>query len=206
MLGHVVKGVESIIVSHTLDEGKMFVPSDTSDAAFEKVLRYFWGSSNSSIDAIKKQYLVSKFPSEKERFRAFLNWSTFLCATRYIPDAYKNKTYNMVYSQGAAVHGSDIGTTFYDATGVMGMATKLFNPKYADLAPKYQAYLTSHARSGDPNTFKAGGTVEWPKVSLGGTFGNVLNVTDNGFALISDPANKEEDCAFWTKIMEQFKN
>lgn len=203
-VGHVVKGVESIIVSHTLDEGKMFVPSDTSDAAFDKVLNYFWGSSNASIEAIKKQYPVSKFPTEKERFRSFLNWSTFVCATRYIPDAYKDKTYNMIYSQGTGVHGTDVGTTFYDATSAMGMATKLFNPKYADVAPKYQAYLISHARSGNPNTFRASGAVEWPKVSYGPTFGNVLNVTDSGFALVSDSANRQEDCGFWSQVMEDF--
>ena len=182
----------------------MFVPSDTSQAAFETLLKYFWGSSPASIEAIKNQYPISKFSTERERFRSFINWSTFVCGTRYVADAYKGKTYNMVYSQGAAMHGVDIGTTFYDSTGVMAMATKLLNPKYADLAPKYQAYLTSHARSGDPNKFKAAGTVEWPKVTYGPTFSNVLNVTNDGFVLISDPANTEADCAFWTKIMEDF--
>jgi hypothetical protein len=85
------------------------------------------------------------------------------------------------------------------------MANALLNPKLAALAPKCQAYLVSHARLGDPNKFKAVGTIEWPKVTSGPTFRNVLNVIDDGFVLISDAANTEADCGFWTKVMENFK-
>jgi hypothetical protein len=203
--GHVVKGVESIIVSHCLDEGKVFVPKDTGDTAFNNILEYYWGSSPSAVDAIKKEYISSKFPGEKERFKEFLSWSTFACGTRYIADAYKGRTYNMVYSQGRGTHGSDIAATFYSGDGLLGQATAFLNPALAAVAPKYQAYLLSHARSGNPNDFKAAGTIDWPKVTSGSTFGNVLNVTDNGFALISDAGNTEADCGFWTKVMKDFK-
>ena len=192
--------MESIIVSHTLDEGKIFVPSDTSEKSFDKVLNFFWSGSQRTTEAIKQQYAVSKFPSERERFRIMYNHGTFLCATRYIADAYKGKVYNMVFSQGAGTHGSDIGATFYAPNALMD----LFRPGYAKIASSYQSYLISHARSGDPNKYRiTTGTIDWPKVTYGPSFSNVLNVTDNGFALIKDEANTESDCGFWTKTLEE---
>jgi len=204
--GHVAEGIESIIVSRCRDEGKIFVPSDTSEASFNKIVETFWGAKPTVVEAIKKQYAVSKYPSERERFRTFLDHSTFVCATRYIPEAYKGKVYNMIYSMGAGTHGSDIATTFYNSGGVMGLATGLLNPKMARMAPQYQAYLTSHARTGDPNKFKASGAPEWPLVGMGPSFTKVLNVTDDGFAMVTDDVNTEEHCGFWTKMMEEFRS
>jgi hypothetical protein len=127
------------------------------------------------------------------------NHGTFLCATRYIAEAYRGKVWNMVYSQGAGTHGSDIAAAFYKGNPL----SSLLNPKFGKVAANYQSYLTSHARTGDPNKFRAdAGTIEWPKVGYGPVFSNVLNVTDNGFRLIQDDANTEADCGFWTKTLK----
>jgi Carboxylesterase family len=163
------------------------------------VLKHFWGGSKETMDAIRKEYPLSKFPSEKERFRIFYNYGTFVCGTRYIADAYKGKVYNMVFSQGGGTHGADIGTTFYSPNFLMD----LLRPGFGKLASNYQSYLISHARSGDPNKFRsASGTIEWPKVTYGPVYSNVLNVTDNGFTLIKDEGNTEADCGFWRKTLQ----
>jgi hypothetical protein len=72
---------------------------------------------------------------------------------------------------------------------------------FGDFATKFQAYLTSHARTGDPNKFKHSSTVEWPIVKMGPTLGNVLNATDTGFQLIEDLRTRKEDCDFWRDVL-----
>jgi hypothetical protein len=105
----------------------------------------------------------------------------------------------MVYSQGAGTHGADIAAAFYKGGGL----GSLLNPGFGRVAGAYQSYLTSHARTGDPNKYRAAaGTIEWPKVGYGPVFSNVLNVTDAGFTLIKDDANTEADCGFWTKVLQ----
>jgi hypothetical protein len=104
----------------------------------------------------------------------------------------------MVYSQGAGTHGSDIAAAFYKGNAL----SNLLNPGFGRVAASYQSYLTSHARTGDPNKFRAGaGNIEWPKVGYGPVYSNVLNITDGGFTLIKDDANTEADCGFWTKTL-----
>ena len=196
--GNVVPGVESIILSHTLDEGKIFVPADTSEKSFEAVINLFWSGSKETMDAVRKQYPASKFPTSRERFRQLYNHGTFLCATRYIAEAYKGKVYNMVFSQGGGTHGADIAAAFYSGNPL----ANLLRPGFAKVAANYQSYLASHARSGDPNKYRSvAGTIDWPKLTYGPVYSNVLNVTDNGFALIKDEANTEADCGFWTKTL-----
>ena len=197
--GNVVPGIESIILSHTRDEGKIFVPADTSEKTFEAVINLFWSSSNATLAAVRAQYAPSKFSSPRERFRQLYNHGTFLCATRYIAEAYRGKVWNMMFSQGAGTHGADIAAAFYQGSAL----GNVLNPGFGRVAATYQSYLTSHARTGDPNKYRAGaGNIEWPKVGYGPVFSNVLNVTDGGFTLIKDDANTEADCGFWTKTLQ----
>jgi carboxylesterase type B len=203
--GNVLKGIESIIISHVNNEGKMFVPKDTSDAAFSKLLNYLWGGSPGVVEAIKEQYASTKFPSTYQRYETFLGDSTFLCTTRYITEAYPNKTYNVIYSLLTGTHGTDVPATFYSLQGFLENIIRLRDTRFGDMASKYQAYLISHARTGNPNHFKKAGTIDWPIVERGPVFGNVLNVTENGFGLVRDSANSKKQCDFWVEMMAELR-
>jgi hypothetical protein len=92
----------------------------------------------------------------------------------------------------------DMQADFYNSSG----APPKGDPGFAQFAPVYQDYLLSHARTGDPNTLRSkGAAVQWPKVKVGDTFGNVLDAGKSGFSIIEDPLTKAEDCDIWTDIL-----
>ena len=91
------------------------------------------------------------------------------------------------------------------------MLGKLVNlpliPGFGGFAQAYQSYLSSHARSGDPNTYRKKislpPTVNWPKAgSSGDRVEGVLEAGNLGFGVISDDQVGKETCAFWQEIAE----
>lgn len=193
--GNVAKNVESIINSHVLDEAQLFVPATVNESVIDAVLQHYFASSPTTIAAIKKHYAAIADP--KARIKQIYQFSTFSSHNRFITEAYPGKTYNMQYSRGTGIHGSDIPADFYKPG--------IFDSKAAKkIGSQFQAYLLSHARTGDPNKERDAATVEWPKVRIGPTLAPVLNVTDSGFALIEDPATKKADSEFWRETLAAF--
>lgn len=78
-------------------------------------------------------------------------------------------------------------------------------PGFGSFAQAYQSYLTSHARTGDPNTFKKTvnlpPAITWPKPGTAGDkFSGVLDAGDLGFRLIEDGQTARGRCGFWVQV------
>lgn len=214
MLGNFQKGVTSLVISHTSDEAALFVKDNIkNETDFQTLLEYNFGKYEAINKAIIAKYpppaeSKGKFATQKARVKEFVEKSVFTCNTRYITEAYKGKSYNVQYARGNGGHGTDIAATFYNPstsgiglTSLLGGAAGLKDKNLKTVATGYQSYLTSHARAGDVNKFRAqGSTVEWPLVEWGSQLGNVLNVTDTGFELIKDTKNVADDCDFWRDV------
>jgi carboxylesterase type B len=179
----------------------MFVPPKVEEKDILATVNHYFGTSPEAAAAVTKQY--ASIPDLKARIKAFFQFSTFTCHNRFISEGLKGKTYNLQYSRGSGIHGSDIGADFYnkDAGFSASSLSTMGDRTFGTFAATFQSYLTSHARSGDPNKFRETGAIEWPLVTMGPVFGNVLNATDKGFELVSDQKTKAEDCDFWKDVL-----
>jgi hypothetical protein len=169
---------------------------------FEAEITSTYGPSSKIKDEILKRYPTpgpgSKFKDEKERFINYMQFQFFTCHVRTITNAYKDKSWVAQYSRGLGKHGMDMQADFYNKSG----SPPKDDPGFATFAPAYQDLLLSHARTGDPNTLGKKGTgIEWPKVTVGKTFGNVLEAGKQGFNLIEDQLTKAGDCDVFTDIL-----
>ena len=153
------------------------------------------------------------YSTESSRFEALLGDSSFLCNTRYLTDAYANSTWNLIYAIPPGLHGSDIIATFYDANiafSVLGTEIDLpLIPFLGPFAKAYQSYLTSHARTGNPNTFKKTinipSAIHWPQPGglAGDVLSNVLRAGDTGFKVVEDAMTKRSVCKFWVDALRE---
>lgn len=75
---------------------------------------------------------------------------------RYLNDTYDGKNYNLQYSVTLGLYATDLLPTFYDLSLNLSAIeiNLLLIPGFGDFAQGYQSYLISHARTGDPNTYK----------------------------------------------------
>ena len=153
----------------------------------------------------------SPYPTERDRIRAFLGDQSFYCNVRFLTDAYNGHNYNLQYSVTPGLHATDLLPTFYnlnvDLNAILGGSIPLV-PGFGGFAQAYQSYLVSHARSGDPNTFKktvgVPPAVTWPRPdNSGDTLKGVLNAGDLGFSVIQDEKVGKEKCRFWRDIAER---
>ncbi len=170
--------------------------------------------------AIEKQYPSvdspdSKFSSPMERFRAMVNDWGFAYHTRSLTEAYKDKTYNIQYSVPPGAHVVDLMAVFYRHDvdlNIFGRKFTLSVPVFGAFAKTYQSYLTSHARTGDPNTYAKGvgkfSTVQWPhpEVGQGEHYSNVLDASLDGFSLITDTQNSRTGYEFWNQLAAAITN
>jgi carboxylesterase type B len=210
--GNFAKEIESIIVTHVSDEASMFVQGEHNATTFDRYLTDTYGKKYGVFDAVEKQFpqptAGSKYQSHKARLQSLVQFSSFTCNTRFLAEAYKSKTYSAQYSVGQGQHGTDVASNFYGSWNPAQYLPQYMMSGGADLksiAPKYQSYLISHARTGDPNFLKARDSLEWPKVHTGPIMSNVLNV-NSPFSLIADVQNKAEDCDFWLDVFSGLTN
>jgi len=110
------------------------------------------------------------------------------------------------YSVTPGWHATDLIPTFWStalADNALGAAITLLNPLFSVFAHAYQSYLTSFARSGDPNIHRDWlSSVEWPLVDLstGEEMAGVLNAGDLGFSVLGgDTQNEKTACDFWVE-------
>ena len=222
--GNFYKGIESLIISHVRDEAFIFVPPTVqTDADFTNFIQYefpTYAQTSGVIAAIEARYppVMSgsnrNYSTEFDRTKALLAEGSFQCNNRYLHDAYAGIDYQLQYSVTPGIHGSDVIPTFYNLNvnlTAIGIATSVpVVPGFGGLAQAYQSYLTSHARTGNPNTFKqtfnVPPAINWPKPSGGDELSNVLNVGDLGFSLISDPQTTESKCDFWRRTAAAVTN
>lgn len=81
-------------------------------------------------------------------------------------------------------------------------------PGFGSFSAAYQSYLTSHARTGDPNRFKKTWNIPpaitWPKAEMSGDqdgVAKVLRAGNLGFGLKDDEQVSRERCGFWTDVV-----
>jgi hypothetical protein len=178
-----------------LDEAQIFLPAESNETVFQAVVEHYWGTWPPAKAAIEYKFPVSKYNgSQTARMKAFYQFSTFTCNSRFISEGFK--TYNIQYGRTPGTHGSDVTADFYLPSNVSNPA----DPTFGTFATSFQSYLTSHARTGDPNTLRDAGTIQWPFVTLGPVFSNVLDASDSGFSLFSDIENEAVDCDFWRDL------
>ncbi|KAL8835780.1 MAG: hypothetical protein Q9170_003174 [Blastenia crenularia] len=203
----------------------MFVPinvqtdkdfSDFVDSVFVSYAKK--GGVNAAIEARYPPVMSippGNYSSEHARLKDVLQDSTFVCNIRDLSNAYTDKNYNLKYSVTPGLHAVDLLPTFYNLNldlDAFGDALPYpLLPGFGAFAQAYQSYLTSHARSGDPNTYRKKlsipATITWPKPGASGdAFTQVLNVGDVGFRLITDGQSAKSKCDFWLNVAAAVTN
>ena len=151
----------------------------------------------------------ANYTTERARLKALLGDNSFYCNVRYLSDAYAGKSYNLQYSVTPALHATDLLPTFYDLnldlTAFGGEFSFPLLPGFGSFAQAYQSYLVSHARSGDPNTYKKTfnipSAIYWPQPDLtGDAINNVLDANDLGFKITQDGETTKSVCGFWEEV------
>ncbi|KAL2852228.1 Alpha/Beta hydrolase protein [Aspergillus pseudodeflectus] len=212
--GRYWKHLDSLIVSHTSNEGLLFV--DSSIRTDEDTTTFLKGlfREEEAAALIEGRYPPINSPNanytdQKARLIAIVGDSTFLCNCRWVSDAFQDRAYNVQWSVGTGVHGSDIPATWFNPTLFIEILGQ--NISVADLLGHrglyqgYQSYLVSHTRKGNPNVYRNATavppTIGWP---LAGNrtldMLTALNVTDDGFQLIKDQQTSRHVCDFWRDL------
>ncbi|MCJ1229610.1 hypothetical protein MMC12_006279 [Toensbergia leucococca] len=223
--GHYWNKLDSIIISHVLREPDLFVDGHIqTDAEFNSFVNLVFPpyAQAAGVNAlIEQQYppVMSgtnhTYATETDRVKALVQGSSFVCNVRYLSDAYAGKNYNLQYSITPAYHATDLLATFYNVNLDLTVRNQSISvpliPGFGSFAQTYQSYLTSHARSGDPNTYSRKNNlppaINWPLVgNSGDEFTGVLNAGDLGFSLISDPEDTKSVCGFWEQIASAATN
>ena len=138
-----------------------------------------------------------------------------MCNVRDLSSAYAGKNYNLQYSKALGLHGVDLLPTFYN----LNLDLSAFGidqpyalvPLFGSFSQAYQSYLVSHARSGDPNTFKKTlnipPAITWPKPgSTGDKFTGVLDAGVFGFSTVTDEQTTRNRCDFWVQVAAAVTN
>ena len=196
-------------------------------------------------DNITAHFPVSNYNDQINRTGNIIQQSLFVCNTRQLFNAYSRiqkpkpvPVYMMHYrfledfnGHHLAVHGSDLLPTFYESK--MDMADLLCNwdfeqivngiiKRYIDTYSRaYNSYLTSHAISGDPNTFRTNGAakVDWKPATtdVDGEYVQCVlepytptywELPDNPYFRLSpvDMLNTKTICGYWEEIVQEILN
>jgi hypothetical protein len=229
-----------------IDEARLFLnPAIITDADFTTYLKNIWpayAGPAGIISDIEKEYprvnsSNSPFKTEVDKLLVFIDQSSFLCSTHALTKAYAGRTYNVQFAATIlgqnGTHGSDVLPTWYNPYASLDIAGTeipiwaIAGAASADISRDYQSYLVSHARTGDPNTYRlitpnittsnninstttngttsisTPSTIYWPKVDITPDWQyatDVLNVTDSSFELITDRESNTTVCDFWVDI------
>jgi hypothetical protein len=201
--------IDSLILSHVENEGAVFVTGQIqTEAAFANLVDFVIPAYAPTVrQAVLNFYPDPSVPgspyaTENARTTQYLDDTNLLCNYRYLNTAYKGKTWSMQYSVPPGLHGSDLTPTFFLGNDTAANISQFTGNLYRD----YQSYLTSFSIYGTPNAARLTGdqppTIYWP-TSTGEALenlGNVLNVTDTGFEIISDEESLKNRCDFFLSV------
>ncbi|KAL8994964.1 MAG: hypothetical protein Q9169_005205 [Polycauliona sp. 2 TL-2023] len=210
----------SFIFSHVSNEAELFIPpailTDPQFTAYIDAMFPAYAKAGGINAVIEAHYPPTSSPStnyttNRARLRDYINEASFSCNVRYLSDAYAGKNYNLQYSVTPGLHATDLFPTFYN----LNLDLDLFRenvpfpliPGFGAFSQAYQSYLTSLARTGDPNIFKRTvgipPAISWPKAENSAgrdVIGGVLDAGDLGFRLINDEQTRRSRCGFWRDI------
>lgn len=146
------------------------------------------------------------FATERQRLNIFFRDLIFSCNIRALTDAYSGKNFNVQYSTVPYSHGADTNAIFYyPGFNVSKFPVPGFFDGFGDFAETYQSYLVSHARTGDPNTYRKShkefNAIRWPRPdNREDLVKEILNTTDTGFEVITDEQTSRSTCRFWQDL------
>jgi hypothetical protein len=215
--GNYWKHLDSIILSHVLEEAKDNLPTTVNtDEDFNNYVSGIFPPYAQAAGLPSR--VIARYPpvrdgrgvyvTERQRLEAFFGDVVFLCNIRALTDAYTGKNFNLQYSTSPSTHNADVPPTFFfpgfDLDVIAPFLPPII-PGFEAFAQTYQSYLVSHARSGNPNTYRksCGGfeAIRWPRPdNRGDALKKVLNATDTGFEVITDEKTRKSTCRFWEEI------
>ncbi|KAL9098489.1 MAG: hypothetical protein Q9163_005858, partial [Psora crenata] len=219
--GNFYKGLDSLVLSLVSDEADLFLPLHVdTDAEITSLIDFTFPSYakaagiNAAIEAHYPPVMsgngpTSNYSTVRARLKDFFGESQLQCNVRHLTDAYNGKSYNLQYSVTPGLHGIDLLPLFYKLNldlGLFGLAEPFpLIPGFGSLSHGYQSYLVSHARSGNPNTYKKTfnipPAITWPRPDNGGdAISGVLNVGNLGFNVITDRQSTRSRCGFWKDV------
>ena len=215
LAGNYWKHLESIIISHVLDEPSYLIPFYVKTA--QNFSDYVSGIIPSyAASAGFKSRIIARYPpadkargifaTERERLDIYFRDLIFSCNIRALTDAYSGKNFNLQYSTIPYTHGADgYATFYYRGFNLSTFPTRGLFDGFGDFAETYQSYLVSHARTGDPNTYrkshKGFNAIRWPRPdNREDLVKGILNTTDTGFEVITDEQTSRSTCRFWQDL------
>ncbi|KAF3392075.1 Secreted lipase [Talaromyces pinophilus] len=196
------KNVESVIVSHVIDEASLGLPDPIPEGQLEAFI-----SSNLPPNATEQTKRIANLfkslyanSTEKEMLSALYNDILYTCNLRAVLKAYPSPAWAFQFSFLDGVingkHASDMPATWYNPK-LQGSIEPLFG--------QFQRYITNHARTGNPNTphSKKHQLKYWPEVTgLEEEMpGNVFNMSNWGFEVIRDGQMLKSVCEAWTEAL-----
>lgn len=194
-------GLESIMVSHVLDEAGSFTPKwINSNPTFETFLDNLFPEPHLADvkQEIRAQYNCTSKYNQNWNLCAsdLIRDVAFTCNTRQLFDAYPKKAYMMQYSfpypgvDSPTRHASDLIPTFWYRG--FDLVTMLKNPDFGNLTAanaakfalavealsiNYRSYIRDYAIYGNPNKRHRGlFKLQWPLATDGEQIQNVINV------------------------------
>ncbi|KAL3441322.1 Alpha/Beta hydrolase protein [Aspergillus insuetus] len=194
--------LKSLLVSHVLDEGALFVPSEIPQ---DYIRSYISGllPANSTTATEKMLTLYSSIyadSTEKQLASAVMRDMIFTCNIYAAVQAYRDRPawgfqYSYIDGLMNGTHGSDALPTWY-SSALQGFEEPLF--------AQYQRYFTNFARTGDPNKPRGGKDelVDWPRVDArGNILDDVLDLTNVGYRVIQDEQVRRDVCGTWIEVL-----
>ncbi|KAL2844131.1 Alpha/Beta hydrolase protein [Aspergillus pseudoustus] len=198
--GNTWRHLKSLIVSHVLDEGALFVPQDIPEGYIESYISGLLPP-NSTAETDKMVSLYESIyanSTTKELASAVFRDMIFTCNIYAAVQQYRNAwglQYSYIDGVMNGTHGSDALPTWYNSA-LQGFTEPLFE--------QYQRYLTNFARTGDPNKPRGHGDKleNWPKVNgKGNILTDVLDLTNAGFEVIRDGQVRRDVCGTWIQVV-----
>ncbi|KAK1148709.1 hypothetical protein N8T08_008594 [Aspergillus melleus] len=197
--GNTWKNIESVIVSHVIDEASLGLPDPIPKDQVEAFV-----SNNLPANATEQTKRIASLyeslyanSTEKEMLWALYNDLLYTCNIRAVLKTFPSSAWAFQFSFLDGVvngkHGSDMPATWYNKN-LQNRAEPLFGD--------FQRYVTNHARTGNPNTPRSKNheLAYWPEVRglEEDVVGNVLNMSNWRFGVIHDGQMRRSFCDAWT--------
>ncbi|KAJ0423580.1 Alpha/Beta hydrolase protein [Aspergillus carlsbadensis] len=209
--GNTWKQIDSVLISHVLDEGSLSIPSEIPKGQLQDFITSSLPENSTEQILTMTAIFESLYANSTEREKVAAVYTTlfFTCNLRAVLEAYPSPAWTLQYSfmDGVinAMHASDIPATWYGSRlprpdNYNGTVSE---PRFS----QFQQYLTNHARTGNPNMPRSKKPeyelAFWPKVSGLDTEvpRNVLNMVNAGFEVISDEQMSKGVCDAWSRAL-----
>ncbi|KAJ0421238.1 Alpha/Beta hydrolase protein [Aspergillus carlsbadensis] len=194
--------LNSLLVSHVLDEGALFVPSEIPEGYIRSYISGLLPpNSTAATDKMFTLYeSIYANSTDKQLASTIFRDMVFTCNIYAAVQAYRDRNnwgFQYSYIDGVmnGTHGSDALPMWYNSA-LQGFEEPLF--------AQYQRYFTNFARTGDPNRPRGGEDelVDWQRVDASGdVLGNVLDLTNVGYEVIQDAQVRTDICGTWMEVL-----